>query len=75
MSLEEVENLGRVYVALGMMHGPCMADDGLSAIKMTLSSLSLAKTGDPSLVSSSLYQWSCTCCESLSYSLYIIPKC
>ena len=55
VSLEEVENVGRAWVVIGMMHGPCIAGDGLSTIKMTLSSLSLAKTGIPSLNPLSLY--------------------
>ena len=59
VSLEEVENVGMVWVALGMMNGPCTAGDVLSAIKMTLSSLSLTNTGIPSLNSLSLYwEWS-----------------
>ena len=56
MSPGEVENVGRAWVALWMMHGPCMAGDGLSIIKMTVSSLSLINTGNPSLDALLLYQ-------------------
>ena len=75
MSLQEVENVGSAWEALAMMHGSSMDGDGFSAIKMTLSSLSFANTGIASLDSLSLYQCSCTCCESLSHCLQIVPKC
>ena len=49
VSLLELENVCRARVALVMMPGPCTYGDGFYATKMTLSSLSLAKTGIPSL--------------------------
>ena len=55
MLLQELENVGRDWVALMMMHGPCTNGDGFSAIKITLSSLSLANIGIPSLDLLSLY--------------------
>ena len=55
VSLQELKNVGMAWVALAMMHGLCTDDDGFSTIKITLSSLSLAKTGIPSLDSWLLY--------------------
>ena len=55
VSLLEAENVGGAWVAHAMMCGPCMDSDNFSAIKMTLSSLSLANTGIPLLDSLSLY--------------------
>ena len=52
MSLPELEKVGRAMVAaLAIMCGPCMDGEGLSATNMTLSSLSLANMGIPSLAS------------------------
>ena len=52
MSLPELEKVDRAWVAvLVIMPGPCMDEEGLSATNMTLSSLSLANTGIPSLAS------------------------
>ena len=75
VSLEEFENVGRQWVALVMIYGPCMDGGGFFTRKMTLSSTSLANTGNPLLDSFSLYQCSCTCCESVSHGLHIVAEC
>ena len=75
VSLQEVENVGRTWVALVMMCSLWMHGDGFSATKMTFSSLSLAKTGIPSLDPLLLYPCSPCCCKSVSHSLHIVPIC
>ena len=75
VSLWELENVGKAWLALAIIPGPCTNGDGFSTVKMTLSSLSLANTGIPSLDSLLLYQHCCTCSESVYHSIYIVPKC
>ena len=49
VSLEEVGNVGKAWVALAMVCGPCTDSVGFSTIKLMLSSLSIANTGIPPL--------------------------
>ena len=55
-----------------MMPGPCTDGEGLSTTNMTLSSLSLANTGIPSLATLKLFH--CSLCESVSHSLHILAN-
>ena len=74
MSLPDLEKIGRAWVvALTMKPGPCMDGEGLSTTNMTLSLLSLANTGIPSLASLQLSL--CSHCESVSHNLHIVAKC